>query len=148
MERSIQSQDRAMKPSLDEIFLPCGWFTEAFREDRIAFTRGEDRLTLLAEPADESPAMPELCASRLWQLAYEQRAGEAKSDVTVGYVPTMDMAVETLLEHMRRINEIAGSDGSISRERLLELFEDESTIDDHDEWGRTSSDRIGPQPLP
>lgn len=136
-----------MKPALDDIFLPCGWAVAAFRDDRIAFTRDENRITLVAEPTDESPSMPELCASHLWRLTCERRVGEARSDITLGCVSTTDSAVETLLRYMRQINEIADSDGGISIGSLLELLRTEAAVDGHDAWGRTASDRLGARPL-
>lgn len=137
-----------MKPALDDILLPCGWVAETAHEDRIAFRRDEYRIRLVAEPVRESPALPGLCASRFWRLACEQRAGEAKSDMGLGYVPTMNGAVDTLLRHMQQINEVGGSDEGISLNRLIELLGTESTIESHDEWGRTAPDDPGSRPLP
>ncbi|MFC6906145.1 hypothetical protein [Halalkalicoccus tibetensis] len=137
-----------MKPELEDILLPCGWVAETTHEDRIAFRRDEDRIRLIAEPADESPALPELCASQLWRLACERRVGEAKSDMGLGYVSTTNAAVDTLLRHMQQINEVGESDEGISLNRLLELLEADSAIESHDEWGRTAPDDPGPQPLP
>lgn len=137
-----------MKPALDDILLPCGWVAETTHEDGIAFRRDEDRIRLVAEPAEDSPALPELCASQFWRLACERRVGEAKSDMGLGYVPTMNDAVDTLLRHMQQINEVGESDEGISLNRLLELLGSESTIESHDEWGRTAPGDSGPQPLP
>ncbi|KYH25836.1 hypothetical protein HAPAU_25140 [Halalkalicoccus paucihalophilus] len=135
-----------MKPALDDIFLPYGWAAAAFREDRIEFRREEDRLTLVAEPTEESPVMPELCASQLWGIRCEQRAGEAKSGMRLGCVATMDTAVETLLTYMQQINGIADSEGGISVGRVMELLDTDTPTADPDGWGRTPSNQIDTQP--
>lgn len=135
-----------MKPALDDIFLPLGWAASTFREDRIAFTRDEDRIALVAEPTDEDPSMPELCTSQLWQLRCEQRVGEAESGMSLGCVATMDTAVETLLTHMQRINEVAESEGGISVGTMVELLRTESAVDGHDRWGRNPSNHLDAQP--
>lgn len=135
-----------MKPALDDIFLPYGWTAAVFREDRIKFRREEDRLTLVAEPTEESPAMPELCTSQLWEIRCEQRAGEAKSGMRLGCVVTMNTAVETLLTYMQQINGIVDSEGGISVGRVMELLDTDTPTADHDGWGRAPSNRLDPQP--
>ncbi|MDL5363692.1 hypothetical protein [Halalkalicoccus sp. NIPERK01] len=135
-----------MKPALDDIFLPYGWTAASFREDRIEFRREDERLALVAEPTDESPSMPELCASQLWQLRCEQRVGEAKSGMTLGCVATMDTAVETLLTYTRRINGIAEAEGDIPVGRVVELLDTEPTGDHHDRWGRNPSNHLDTRP--
>lgn len=137
-----------MKPALDDIFLPYGWTAVSARDDGIAFTRDEDRITLVAEPTDESPSMPGLCANQLWQIRCEQRVGEAESGTPLCCVTTMDTAVETLLTYMRRINDAAESEGGISVGAMVELLRTESAVAD-DEWGRTPSnhtDALPPSP--
>lgn len=142
----MKPNHRAMKPALDDIFLPYGWTAASFREDRIEFRRADDRLSLVAEPTEESPEMPELCASQLWSLRCEQRAGEAKSGMRLGCVATMNTAVETLLTHMQRINEITESEGGISVGRVVELFDTDVPVGDHDQWERNPSNQLDTQP--
>ncbi len=136
-----------MNTTLDDIFLPCGWVATAFREDRIAFRRDEDRVALVAEPTDESPSMPQLCTGQLWRLRCEQRVGEAESCMSLGCVVTMDTAVETLVTYMRRINEAAESEGGISIGRMIELLRTDSAVEEHDQWGRTPSNHLDTQSL-
>ena len=122
-----------MKPALDDIVIPWGWSATAIHEDRIAFTRNEHRITLIAEPTDENPAMPELCTGQLWQLRCEQRVGEAGSGVPLDCVTTAETALKTLLMYMHQINEIAESENSISIRKLMERLETKSVTDKRDQ---------------
>lgn len=135
-----------MKPAIDEIFLPYGWARETTRDDTIAFTRGKDRLTLVAELVDESAATSRICTGPLWRISCTQRVGEAESGIQLDCVTTMNTAMETLLTHMRRINEITGIEGGISVGTMLDLLRDESVPDGQDEWGRTPSNQLDTQP--
>ncbi|ADJ15727.1 hypothetical protein [Halalkalicoccus jeotgali] len=135
-----------MKPALDDIFLPCGWAVVALREDRIEFRRDDERLSLVAEPTDESPSMPELCTSQLWQLRCEQRVGEAKSGMRLDCVTTMDTAVETLLTYTQRINGIVEAESGISVGRVVELLDAEAPGNCRDRWNRDLSSGLGTHP--
>ncbi len=135
-----------MIPELDDIFLPHGWAIGARREDRIEFRRDDERLTLVAEPTNESPSMPGLCTGHLWGLRCEQCVGEAESGMKLGCVTTMDTAVERLLTYMDRINWIVESEGGISVGRVLELLDTGEPEGDPDRWNRTPSNRLDTQP--
>lgn len=135
-----------MKPVIDDTFLPYGWVQEAVREDRIAFTRGKDRLTLVAELVDESVVMPRMCAGPLWQISCKQRVGEAESGIQLDCVTTMNTAMEKVHTYMGRINEIADTEGGISTGTMLELLRNEPVSDERDEWGRTPSNQLSTQP--
>lgn len=121
-----------MKPVLDDIFIPYGWAPKVFCDDKMAFTRDADQIALSAERTEDCPDMPELCSGQLWALYCEQRAGEAKSDIPLGYVTTMETAVQRLLSHMHRINEAAESADGMSVNRMIELLRDEAPHDGHD----------------
>jgi hypothetical protein len=144
--RCIDYRERAMKPAIDEIFVPCGWARATIRDDKIAFTRGQDRLTLVAELVDESTATSRICTGPIWRISCKQRVGEAESGIQLDCVTTVNTAMETLLTHMRRINEIAGIEGGISVGTMLELLRDGSVPDGRDEWGRTPSNQLDTQP--
>ncbi|MEM4780208.1 MAG: hypothetical protein QXG03_01375 [Halalkalicoccus sp.] len=130
---------------VDETLLPYGWRREVVEDDRIAFTREKDRLTLVAEQTDGHSALTRLCTGPVWQLRCKQRAGEAESGISVGCVTTMDTAMETLLTYMRQITEAAETNEGISVGTVIELLKDGATPDE-DEWGRTPSNHLGLRP--
>lgn len=129
----------------DEPYLPCGWRCETDREDRIAFTRKQGDLTLVAERTGESGTLTRLCTGPVWRLRCEQRAGEAESGIHVGCVTTMNTAMETLLTYMRRITEAAETNEGPSVATVLELLRVDP---DPDGGGRngTPPNQLGTQP--
>ena len=135
-----------MKSPIDDTFLPCGWARETTRQDGFAFTREEDRLTLIAEPVDEDAAMPRMCAGPLWRISCKQRVGEAESGIQLDCVTTMNTAMETVHTYMDRINEITEIEGGVSVGAMIELLRTEAVPDERDDWGRTPSNQLSTQP--
>lgn len=131
-----------MKSAINDIYLPCGWTKEVTDEDRIAFTRADSRLTLVAELVEEDAAMARVNTGPVWRLQCEQRAGEAESGIPMGCVTTMNTAMETLLKQMRRITEMSESGEDISVGTMIELLGTELAPDHHDDWGRTPSSSL------
>ncbi len=131
-----------MKTVPDDILLPCEWTPENLHEDGMVFRRDDDQFAVSAVRTEECPTFPDLSSSQWWELRCCQRAGEATSSTSLGYVTTRESALETLLTCMQRINEAIESDGGLTPHAMIETLKQEATTDHRDRWRRTSGDRI------
>lgn len=110
------------------------------------FRRDDDRFTVSAVRSERCPPPPDLTSGHGWELRCRQRAGEASSTTSLGCVPTRDVALDTLLRYMERINETIEGEIDRSPGATIELLAEERTIDDPDAPTRTerTAERLSP----
>lgn len=129
--------EEVMNPVPDDVLLPCHWLRKEFSGDRMEFRRDDDRFTISAVRSEECPPRSDPSSSHGWELRCRQRAGEASSAVTLGYVTTREGALDTVLKHMERINETIGGEVGLSSGTMVDLLTGRTTIDDLDDRTRT-----------
>lgn len=132
--------EQVMYPVPDHVLLPCHWLREEISEDRMEFRRDDDRFAISAVRRGECPPLPGPCPGRGWELRYRQRAGEAASVTTFGYVTTRAIALDTVVRYMERINEAIEGEVDLTPSAVVDLLGEEDAIGDHG-WKRTSMER-------
>lgn len=127
-----------MNPVPDDVLLPCHWLREEISDDRMEFRRDDDRFVISAVRSEGRPPPPDPSADHAWELRCHQRAGEANSVTTIGYVTTREVALDTVLEHMERINETIGGEVDLSPGAMMDLLAGRSPTDGPDDHTRTT----------
>lgn len=129
-----------MYPTPEDVLAPSRWLRQEFDETRIAFRRDDMRLMVSAVRRRDRHLPPTLSSGPCWELRCRQRAGEATDDARLGYVPTRERALDTLLRYMDRLNETIEDDGGlVPRSTIESLGGSARTVDDG--RGRPSTER-------
>lgn len=130
-----------MNPVPDDVLLPYHWFREEISEDRMEFRRDDDRLAISAVRRGECPQPSNWCPGLGWEVRCRQRAGEATSAVSLKCVTTREIALDTVLRYMERINEAIEGEGDLAPNTMVELLAEETIIGDPDDRERTPTKR-------
>jgi hypothetical protein len=146
-ESVVRRLEGDMNPVPNDVLLPCRWLREEFNDDRMEFRRDDDRLTISAVRRGSCPPLPEFSPCRGWELRCRQYAGEASNANTVGYVTTREVALDTVLRYMERINEAIGGEVDLSLGAMIDLLGEDSTAVDPDDRKSTTK-RTAEEPSP
>ena len=127
-----------MNPVSDDILLPYHWFREEFSDDRMEFRRDDDRFAISAVRSGSCPPLFDPSFDCGWELRCRQHAGEASNTTILGYVTTREVALDTVLKHMERINETIEGEVDLSSGAMIDLLAGRTTTDDLDDRTRTT----------
>lgn len=132
---------QVMYPTPEDVLTPYRWLREELGEKRMAFERDDGRIEVSAVRRGERRSPPTLCSGPCWELRCRQRAGEASGSVHLGYVPTREVALETLLGYMKRINETSEDGGGPVPRLTIEPFLGNAAVCGGDRY-RTPTERL------
>lgn len=127
-----------MNPVPDDVLLPCHWLREEVSDDGMEFRRDDDRFVISAVRNERRPPPPDPAADRAWELRCHQRVGEASSVTTLGYVTTREATLDTVLEHMERINETIEGEVDLPPGAMIDLLAERTPTDGPDDRTRTT----------
>lgn len=130
-----------MHPVPNDVLLPCHWTHEGIQEDRMEFRRDDDRFAITVLQRGECPSLPGLCSGQCWEVRLRRRAGEARSETSLGCVTTRRTALDRVLMYMERINEAIEREGTLAAGAMIELLTDEA-VNEADDWKRPSMQQI------
>lgn len=130
--------EEVMNPVPDDVLLPCHWLREELSDDRMEFRRDDERFAISAVRSEGCPPRSDPSSSHGWELRCRHRAGEASSATTLGYVTTREVALDTVLKHMERINEMIEGGVDLSSGAMIDLLAGRTTADDPDDRTRTT----------
>lgn len=85
--------------------LPPGWGPADHEDERIAYSRGDPRVELIAAQTEADRSHPALGLGRCWELRYRHTIGEFPVMERLGCVSTRRAAVEGLLRCMHRVHD-------------------------------------------
>lgn len=125
-----------MNPVPDDVLLPCHWLRKEFSADRMEFRRDDGRFAISAVRSGRCPPLSDPSFGCGWELRCRQHAGEASSTTVLGYVTTREVALDTVLKHMERINETIEGEVDLSSGAMIDLLAGRTTTDHPDDRTR------------